>query len=91
MGADGKAKSAWDFKRYGVDFTKEDGKWRIWHLVTYTDFVTPPNVSWTEKVNVTDTTIAYQTWSRETGASRKLRTPVPYRTFSETFSYNPGR
>ena len=42
-------------------------------------------------MNVTDTTIAYQTWSPETGASRKLRTPVPYRTFSETFSYHPGK
>lgn len=91
IGTDGKPKSAWDFKRYGVDFIKEDGKWKIWHLVEYTDFVTPPDVSWTEKVSIPNTTIRYRTWSLETGAQSKLKVPVPYKTFSETFSYCPAK
>lgn len=90
MGTDGKPKAAWDFKRYGVDFVKEEGKWKIWHFVAFTDFVTPPNVSWTEKVTIPNTTIQYQTWSPETGAQNKLRAPSAYKTFSETTSYCPA-
>lgn len=90
IGTDGKAKAAWDFKRYGVDFIKEDGKWKIWHFVAYTEFVTPPNVPWTEKTDITNTNIKYQTWSPETGAEKKLKGPVAYKTFSGTFSYCPA-
>ena len=90
IGTDGKAKAAWDYKRLGVDFIKEDGKWKIWHFIAYTEFVTPPNVSWTDKSSVTNTNIKYQTWSPETGAEKKLKGPVAYKTFSETFSYCPA-
>jgi len=43
--------AAWDYASYGVDLIKEEGKWRIWHRVVYTDFATPTAVSWTEKVS----------------------------------------
>jgi len=43
--------AAWDYASYGVDLIKEEGMWRIWHMVVYTDFVTPLAVSWTEKVS----------------------------------------
>lgn len=90
MGSDGKPKSAWDFKRYGVDFVKEDGEWRIWHFAAFTDFVTPPNVPWTDKVDIGNTTIRYQEWSPETGADRRIRAPAAYATFSETTSFCPA-
>ena len=90
VGTDGKAKSAWDYKRYGVDFIKEGGKWRIWHMAEYTDFVTPPNVSWTEKVSIPNTTIKYRPWSLESGSQNRFKVPAPYKTFSETFSYCPA-
>jgi hypothetical protein len=90
IGTDGKPKSAWDFKKYGVDYVKEDGKWRIWHLIAYTDFTTPPNALWTEKVTVTNTAaIKYQEWTADKTEDR-TKAPVAYKTFSETFSYCPA-
>jgi hypothetical protein len=90
MGTDGQPKSAWDYKAYGVDFIKEDGKWKIWHFAAYTDFVTPPNVSWTEKTSISNTNIKYQAWTPSTGATSKLKSPSPYKTFNKTFSYCPA-
>ena len=29
------------YEKYGVDFVKEDGEWKIWHLFIGTDFSTP--------------------------------------------------
>ena len=29
------------YEKYGVDFIKEDGEWKIWHLFVGTDFATP--------------------------------------------------
>jgi hypothetical protein len=88
MGTDGKPKAAWDYASYGADLINEDGQWRIWHMVVYTDFVTPPAVSWTEKVSITGTAIPYQSWTPAAKVDRRLKAPVPYRTFSETFSYS---
>lgn len=31
----------WMWERYGGDFIKEDGKWRIWRLQVFTDFAMP--------------------------------------------------
>lgn len=30
----------WTQEKYGMDFIKEDGKWKIWHLRTYVEFYT---------------------------------------------------
>jgi hypothetical protein len=37
-GAGGMAQ--WTQEKYGMDFIKEDGKWKIWHLHTYVEFYT---------------------------------------------------
>jgi hypothetical protein len=88
-GSDGKNKAAFDYKRYGVDFVKEDGEWKIWHFIAFTDWITLPNVSWTEKSSVSNTTIKYQTLTDTKGAESKVKAPRPFKTFSETFSYCP--
>nr|MDO8082078.1 nuclear transport factor 2 family protein [Candidatus Freyarchaeota archaeon] len=31
----------WHWDRYGVDFIKEDGKWKIWHFFVGREFTTP--------------------------------------------------
>jgi hypothetical protein len=33
----------WMFERYGVDFVFEDGAWKVWHMVVYTDAAWPLN------------------------------------------------
>jgi hypothetical protein len=29
------------WEKYGVDFIREDGKWKIWHMKVYTDWAMP--------------------------------------------------
>jgi SnoaL-like domain len=38
--------SQWTQEKYAMDFVKENGKWKIWHLRTYVDFYTPTDKSW---------------------------------------------
>jgi hypothetical protein len=38
-------------EKYGVDFIKENGRWKIWHLRTYVDFYTPLGKSWIDPAN----------------------------------------
>ena len=37
----GRADGMKKYEKYGVDFIKEDGAWKIWHLFIGTDFATP--------------------------------------------------
>ncbi|MBP2650599.1 MAG: hypothetical protein H6Q74_1424 [Firmicutes bacterium] len=34
----GKPQQVWMWERYAADFVKEDGQWKIWHLLICTDF-----------------------------------------------------
>lgn len=45
---DGTPSANYMWEKYGVDFVKEDGEWKIWHIRTYYDAVYPPNKSWTD-------------------------------------------
>lgn len=38
----------WAQDMYAIDFIKEDGEWKIWHLTTCVDFYTPFNISWAD-------------------------------------------
>jgi hypothetical protein len=38
---DGTASGTWFFEKYGVDFVKEDGQWRIWHIQMFYDLTGP--------------------------------------------------
>lgn len=38
----------WSWGRYGVDFVKEHGEWKVWHFHIYTTFRTPYEVDWVE-------------------------------------------
>lgn len=101
--SDGKLQAYWFWERYGVDFVKEDGKWKIWHLRVYTDFLTPYEKSWVEnalnpppprqeapgfpKPNRPPTLPAYKEYNPFTVPQYEPRPPEPYRTFDETFRY----
>jgi len=39
--SDGTNNSQWMWEKYGVDFVRENGKWKVWHMKVYTDFSTP--------------------------------------------------
>jgi hypothetical protein len=36
------------FEKYGVDFVKEDGEWKIWHIQMYYDYVFSLGSDWTK-------------------------------------------
>ena len=40
-GTDGKAGGIYFYEKYGVDFIKEDGQWKIWHIQMYYDYTGP--------------------------------------------------
>jgi hypothetical protein len=42
------AGTGWLWVKYGVDFIKEDGQWKIWHLQVFPIFNTPYNTSLTD-------------------------------------------
>jgi hypothetical protein len=43
--------SVWAWLKYGCDFIREDGTWKIWHSHVYGLFMTPIDRSWIESVN----------------------------------------
>jgi hypothetical protein len=99
----GKLQASWFWERYGVDFVKEDGKWKIWHLRVYTDFATPCEKSWVESslepraAPATEPVTGlqagkkranpYKAYSPFTVPQFEPRPPEPYKTFDQTFSY----
>jgi len=46
-GPDGKPQPQYMWEKYGVDFVKEDGEWKIWHIHMYYDLAFPPGGDWT--------------------------------------------
>ena len=38
---DGKSNAGWMWEKYGVDFVRENGEWKIWHMKVYTDWSAP--------------------------------------------------
>jgi len=45
---DGGTITMWMWEKYGADFAKEDGKWKLWHIHMYTDFAIPPGQNWAD-------------------------------------------
>lgn len=41
-------KASWRWVKYGCDFIKENGLWKIWHLRVYGIFASPYDQSWVE-------------------------------------------
>jgi hypothetical protein len=46
---DGNSDNIWGWVKYGVDFVKEDGAWKIWHMQVYPVFMTAYNKSITQQ------------------------------------------
>jgi hypothetical protein len=95
----GKLNACWAYTKYGCDFAKEGGKWKVWHYHVYRMFMTPFNVPWTEEWEAkqppmegptprpTKPTTYDHPYSTTTERELVPAPPEPYETFSETFSY----
>ena len=44
----GRLRAFWHWDRYAVDFIREKGQWKIWHLFVGKDFTTPYEKSWVD-------------------------------------------
>ena len=98
-----KLQALWHWDRYAIDFAREEDGWKIWHLWVGKDFSTPYEHSWVDDYfagpNIdlrmipgfpepnAPSVISYEGYNAFTHAQFVPRPPVPYRTFSETFSY----
>ena len=96
---DGNAEALWISGTLGIDFIKEDGQWKIWHLVACNDVVVKAGRNFSDDpADDEDPTRA------EFGTPTLDRTvhdhrynwgddfpfmPKPYQTFSDAISYGP--
>lgn len=76
----------WVWEKYAVDFIRESDGWKIWHMVVLTDFKTPVGKNWAS-VNLAPTGSYYAAYTPRATPQAGVPVPVPYKTFSETFSY----
>ena len=58
--APGKEKGAWCWGKYYVEFIKEDGVWKFWHLILYPLILTPVSKSWGEINEITEGKVPFQ-------------------------------
>lgn len=95
----------WDYAVFACDFVREDGTWKIWHMLRLSDIVVPGGKSWGVQYEPYPDLPEFQgakpfqppapnvpkalftAYYPGRPFSPLPEPPVPYRTFSETFSY----
>lgn len=90
----------WAYGKLGADLVNENGRWKIWHMIVCTDFVSPAGKEFDPEkgaalypaglgIDAEPEIPAdiYHTYTEERILQNVPRVPEPYRTFSETFSY----
>ncbi len=90
-------KAAWNFGKCAVDFIKEDGQWKIWHMIMFTDIACPLGQNWgtakmyehegPEAPAPTEAGELYKSFGEDYVFEIKPEMPEPYDTFANTFSY----
>jgi hypothetical protein len=102
-GAGHKPDARWGWCKYGVDFIMTSSGWKIWHMHVYGIIFSPANKTWVSDPGFPSPPTATDVGGEWPAPSRPQsdnwiysgegippllpRPPVPYRTFSETFSY----
>jgi len=97
-----KPECVWEWDRYGVDFVKEDGKWKFWHFHIYSLFTAGWNDPWENQFKKKESGPGMRypegtqpdgpgvdEYPYEPGVALKLipELPEPYETWDQTFSY----
>lgn len=90
----------WGYGKLAADLVNEDGAWKIWHMAVFTDFLTPAGAEFDPEKGKTiypaglgideippEPQTRYAWYTNTRALQRDPEPPVPYGTFSETFSY----
>ena len=94
----GKLIGWWLWGDYGVDFVKEDGKWKFWHFHVYSYIMTPYDKSWVEPNVLKFPPVPDDIKPDRPGSTSRLYSltgeikydpvpPEPYETFDESTAY----
>jgi hypothetical protein len=94
-GQNGGFNADWSWLKYGVDFVKEDGHWKFWHLHMYRIFTVPYNKSWAEIPPPTPRTAPeadrpatfYAGYSTTAAPEYAPAPPTPYATWDESRAF----
>lgn len=82
-----KGGAQWSFERYGIDFVKEDGDWKIWHFHVYNDFDTPYEKNWVQ--NAIDTNRQGGVTSARPGLEQYFTATVFHKSYDPKVDNNP--
>jgi hypothetical protein len=95
----GKPQANWAWMKYGVDFVKEDGAWKFWHMRIYGMFLCPYDKSWVEAEPPAPAVVpkellgdrsAKNFWMYAPEAiypADQPAPPIPYETWDDSMSY----
>lgn len=97
----------WAWMKFGCDFIKEDGVWKLWHYHVYRIFMTPCTQNYTDEWELKlpkkeggflgnlakpDGSPSFDNPYSQTFINKMVPAPPePYETFSKTFSYGPDQ
>ena len=98
MEKEGKIKAFWAWCKYGVDFVKEDGKWKIWHKAVHGMFFTPYDTSWVDtpinpffslpdQLKADRPPTYFWMYTPDGWTDNVPAPPEPYETWDESMSY----
>ena len=85
--------------KFAVDFAKEDGKWKFWHVNVYGIFMTPYEKSWVKTTppptppmkqnELKPDRLSTHRWAYSPTSKQELvpAPPEPYETFDEKTAY----
>jgi hypothetical protein len=88
--ANGNANANWAWLRYGVDFIKTDGQWKIWHLKVVSIWRAPYGADWQEALQAGNSNTQPGARWRYNGKGQVPADPAlpkPYFSFDPTDAY----
>jgi hypothetical protein len=100
-GKEGTAHAEWAWSKYAVDFIREDGEWKIWHMRLYPVFKSEYGKSWVDAVQPAADDYSFENarknkapmWhydANEVYPGNEPEPPKAYKTFADvgiTFEY----
>lgn len=75
LGPNGSMKAFWIWIKYGFDFVRENGEWKIWHMSVHCIFMCPYETSWVDMEPLPPR----RQMPPEIGPDRYLPSPPPWR------------